>query len=1097
MRPFLISTLFMMSVFGGSLSAQGLAIVLPENATYRYVNATPATTIASIPGNWFDFGFNDSAWYVGQGAFGASFGGNLSNAAGAQTPNAASFTNATAWSVNYDPYLRAHFSLAAPTNLTIWIAVDNGVNALAINGVLSTFSFNAEGAAFRWEHVIDVPAAYTQAGDNVIALQVEDHGGGTGFAMVITEDDVAVHPVFTTNSPAFPVFVPPTPNGQTIGVNNGVTQMITIAASDPQGQMVTLSATGAPPGAVFTPPLPITAVNPTTVMSWTPQFSLPTSYTVHLTALDSTGLSNQAQFVLNEVPFVDLSMVPGTLATTPVAPAVGQQTAVVAQVTNGGVVNANAQVSFYRGDPNLGGTLLSTQTGTIGFGVVGTVGFNWTPTQQGPNEIFVVVTNLTQPDNNPTNNRASIVVNVGAPPDQLEVQGGEIVGWPGATVQAPVLIRNTGAGPVTIAAATSSSSWVAFAPSLIGTTINPGGSITTLATVGVPLGTPGGSSGASPNDYTLPLNVTTATNTFAGQMIAHIYSAPVSQVTVRVVDATNNAVLSNSNVAVQGNPTNFVTNGAGEVVIPLPDGPRSIFAYHPGFIAKEVNATITSGATLVVVPLDPGQTLAVTQITSTPLTTSEALARGINPTTVANNVIYDFVVAMQIGPPIVVPSVPIPPAPGPIFTFNAPTAGGGTVAVTFEYHPSPAPNIPPYRTETWIIIPGRVSALKQFFEVSMYVRNQAVTPIGQEADVRIENTTCTLANGINLPSGLGLPDLNGVPQSLVQSLGTINAGESKQATWVIRGDDPGTYALQGSATGDLYAFTNLVTTLNANATSDTFNVVLPQLRLTFQTPSAVTAGQPFAPPFRVYVTNEQVVTASYVRVALKVNQLVNCHLAAIQPPSASCPTQGPVTFTYDSQTNELIMAEVLIGDIAPGETKCAEFVLISDVTGVVLQTVTQVWQSTQASPPVVVAGGYTGTGQDFVMTTAVPPTPLNGETIKFLTVNNPFQIHLESPQGTYDGMPFVLAVEMIQPGQPPSLAPHLFLDFGAVILYNGYVNPGFFVPPGGITYQFTVIPGFEGLSLILQAIMFDGTGNGVIGATHFVATDAHELRFIQ
>jgi len=182
--------------------AAALTIYLPENASYRYVNATAATTIGAVPADWYTIGFNDASWTSGQGAFGTSFGGDLGNANAPYAPGATqNYTGATVWSVDLDPYLRTTFVLAAPTALTIWIAVDNGVNAFYLNGVSATAAFNAEGTANRWEHVFDVPAAYTFAGINTIALQLEDHGGGTGFAMVVTNDDTASNPPITDNPP--------------------------------------------------------------------------------------------------------------------------------------------------------------------------------------------------------------------------------------------------------------------------------------------------------------------------------------------------------------------------------------------------------------------------------------------------------------------------------------------------------------------------------------------------------------------------------------------------------------------------------------------------------------------------------------------------------------------------------------------------------------------------------------------------------------------------------------------------------------------------------------------------------------------------------
>ena len=45
-------------------------------------------------------------------------------------------------------------------------------------------------------------AAYTVAGRNVLALQLEDHGGATGFDLMITSNDAATNPIFSINPPA-------------------------------------------------------------------------------------------------------------------------------------------------------------------------------------------------------------------------------------------------------------------------------------------------------------------------------------------------------------------------------------------------------------------------------------------------------------------------------------------------------------------------------------------------------------------------------------------------------------------------------------------------------------------------------------------------------------------------------------------------------------------------------------------------------------------------------------------------------------------------------------------------------------------------------
>ncbi len=189
----------------------GLTQFLTENATYRYVNATAATSVSSVPDEWFAVNFDDSNWFTGGAPFANQSGtiSDLSNASGPQTPDTAAVPYVTYWAANYDPYLRATFVLPEKANLTLWLAVDNGVNSIYLNGVLATAPVNMEGPAYRWEHVFDIPASYTFAGVNTLALQLEDHGGWTGFALIITADDDKQNPIFTSNPPPPPAVPEP------------------------------------------------------------------------------------------------------------------------------------------------------------------------------------------------------------------------------------------------------------------------------------------------------------------------------------------------------------------------------------------------------------------------------------------------------------------------------------------------------------------------------------------------------------------------------------------------------------------------------------------------------------------------------------------------------------------------------------------------------------------------------------------------------------------------------------------------------------------------------------------------------------------------
>lgn len=202
------------AVLAAATPAHALVIYVDQDATWRYINATLATTQA-VPLNWFTSGFNDSGWFSGAAPFttspgnaGSAFGADLANAGtpyGGSAPAIPS--GGTLWNATFDPYVRIHFNLAAQQALTVWIAIDNGINSMYLNGVQATGGVSAEGQGFRWESVFDIAAAYTVVGDNVLAMQIEDHGGATAFMAVVTSDDTALNPVFTNNPP--PALVEP------------------------------------------------------------------------------------------------------------------------------------------------------------------------------------------------------------------------------------------------------------------------------------------------------------------------------------------------------------------------------------------------------------------------------------------------------------------------------------------------------------------------------------------------------------------------------------------------------------------------------------------------------------------------------------------------------------------------------------------------------------------------------------------------------------------------------------------------------------------------------------------------------------------------
>ncbi|MCC2472410.1 choice-of-anchor L domain-containing protein [Bacillus pacificus] len=95
----------------------------------------------------------------------------------------------------------------------------------------------------------------------------------------------------------------------------------------------------------------------------------------------------------------------------------------------------------------------------------------------------------------------------------------------------------------------------------------------------------------------------------------------------------------------------------------------------------------------------------------------------------------------------------------------------------------------------YMVVPGKVSWLKEFFKVEVMIQSFADEPF------ELTNTNVSL----NLPEGLSLAPIS-EKQSDTIHLGTIGGNEVKKAEWYIRGDKKGEYHLNANFSSTLYPF---------------------------------------------------------------------------------------------------------------------------------------------------------------------------------------------------------------------------------------------------------------------------------------------------
>ncbi len=962
-------------VAGGLTPIQGVSVTIdPAPATALVFGTAPAATVAAGD-SWpafvvraeDDYGNLDTAFTDDVDVAVSSGGGTLAGT----TTRAAVAGLATFDDLSYglaEPIEIACSAASIPTPLTANVTVQSGAaqilvfgtppapaqtagdvfgaftievrdglgNPVSVNGqnvvlTLATGSDTLQGTSTR--PLVDGVATF----DDIVYTHAETirlAANVTGFTPV-TSPAITVAPA----DPTALAFVSEPPS---LGVEDAVLPAIAVQVEDTYGNVAT-QATDA-----VVVQIPALVGNAFGTLSRSPvngvatfdDIGVDTAQTVEL-MWTSSGLPTISRTIVF-APFAsDLRVASGSLLASPAAPAVGQPTVLQVGVVNGGQINASAVARFYVGNPDLGGTLIGQTGSTIGVGGNETFQVSWTPTEATPTDIHVVVENLTPPDDTPANNRAATLVYVGAAQVDLKVSGGRRTSWPGDEASVSVTIRNVGASSVTLSSITADSSWLTFVAPPTGVVVPPGGSVIARGDLAVPLGTAGAPLGTDPIVQPIGIAVgTSGGDTFQGALRVDLFDQPTSSLTVHVVDSTNGAAIGGALLAFQDLSGVFSTDSAGDVTVHLPAGSRGLAAFKQGYVAASRNVVVPDGTSTVQFDLEPGQTLAVQSVEERELTSQEIIQRGVDVNDPVNNTVVDFVVSMQIGEPLVIPNVEVPrtPVPGTTIQVERTLTGGGNSGSgaetggsaygTLSYVATPSGVT---RVETWILVPGEIFILKDFFEITAVVVNRAQTV--NPTDVQLRNVSASLGT---LPFGLGLPDLDGVPQSLTQALSDLNAGATAQATWVVRGDEPGGYTLQAATTADAYGFGNFLSQVIATADTDPFQVTVPLIRCEFDTPSSVVQGGVF--DFGVRVTNEGSSVAKLVRVNLRSADLRNCSLAALQ-------SQATLTATG---------ATVDLGDLAPGDTGVATFQLVSAVTGSVVELGIQSGCGGELSPPVTV-----------------------------------------------------------------------------------------------------------------------------------------------
>lgn len=289
---------------------------------------------------------------------------------------------------------------------------------------------------------------------------------------------------------------------------------------------------------------------------------------------------------------------------------------------------------------------------------------------------------------------------------------------------------------------------------------------------------------SQPGEYTATLEIRADGRSRSDNARVTVVDPAAQALAVTV--GSDEGVLSGASVLVMlpdGRRVQGTTDGRGVALLRgLPDGTHKVYAYQQGHRPAVATATVAQGRGELSIRLQAGE-IAATSLESRRLTRDEIVALGIDPDAPENQRVYEFVTVLAVGADTDVQVSGRVNGSGFVgtprgFSCDGRTctgsAGGSTIDIT-----AGGGRVPTLQS---LVIPGRATFLKEFYEVSLIVQNLA------EPEFVFTDGTATL----DLPGGLSLAPTS-QPQALSTELPDVPGGGSASATWIIRGDQEGSY----------------------------------------------------------------------------------------------------------------------------------------------------------------------------------------------------------------------------------------------------------------------------------------------------------------
>lgn len=261
----------------------------------------------------------------------------------------------------------------------------------------------------------------------------------------------------------------------------------------------------------------------------------------------------------------------------------------------------------------------------------------------------------------------------------------------------------------------------------------------------------------------------------------------------------------------------YRTDKNGVVKINAPQGTYNIGFYKDGYLPSQKSVSFINSTTQVMTVRLVEKNIVIGNLSWTPMTLEEIVDAGIDISSPASQNLFKYEITLIIGEETVTitghkslnDETPIKVTdqdftfPGEDGKNNMTDADGkftnNTIYIYdfnnkdngYEYNKDEDTDVP--RTIiTYVQVPGEVSWLKEFFNVSLSVFNQA------ESEFVINDCYATL----NYPTdGLTLIESGESGNPKTVSLGAISGQQGKDVTWILRGDKAGEYDISADFTG--------------------------------------------------------------------------------------------------------------------------------------------------------------------------------------------------------------------------------------------------------------------------------------------------------